>query len=105
MWQLTLSDYSDDSLYKGYPYCIPNLDNEVHKPQDLIAFPIYKGLGYNITYSRDYSLKKFKEYKGWWSDQLQNKDHSLIAGQQKVNQVSVGEKSLIKIQNGLMLKI
>ena len=44
MWQLTLSDYSDDSLYKGYPYhldnCIPNLDNEVHKPQDLIAFPI-----------------------------------------------------------------
>ena len=108
MWQLTLSDYSDDSLYKGYPYhldnCIPNLDNEVHKPQDLIAFPIYKGLGYNITYSRDYSLKKFKEYKGWWSDQLQNKDHSLIAGQQKVNQVSVGEKSLIKDSEWINVK-
>ena len=100
MWQLTISDYSDDSFYKGYPFhlddCIPNLDNPINKPHDLIAFPIYKGLGYKISYSSDYSLKKFKQYKGWWSDQLQNKDHTLLAGQQKVNQVSVGEESLLK---------
>ena len=101
MWQLTMEeDYSDDSFFKGYPFhlddCIPNLDNSITKPHDLIAFPIYKGLGYNITYSKDYALKKFKEYKGWWSDQLQNKDHTLIAGQQKVNKLSVGQESLLK---------
>ena len=101
MWQLTMEpDYYDDSFWKGYPWhldnCIPNLDNGVTKPQDMVAFPIFKGLGYNITYSRDYSIKKFSEYKGWWSDQLQNKDHSLLAGQQKVNKVSVGQESLLK---------
>ena len=101
MWQLTMeSDYWDDSFYKGYPWhlddCIPNLDNGNTKPHDLIAFPIYKGLGYSITYDNQYSLKKFSKYKGWWSDQLQNKDHTLIAGQEKVNQISVGKDSLLK---------
>ena len=101
MWQLTMEeDYWDDSFYKGYPWhldnCLPNLDNPITKPHDLIAFPIFKGLGYNITYDRKYSLKKFPQYKGWWSDQLQNKDHTLIAGQQKVNEFSVGQESLLK---------
>ena len=100
MWDLTLEDdYWDDAFYKGYPWhlddCIPNFDNSIVKPHDIIAFPIYKGLGYNISYSPSYSLKKFPEYKGWWSDQLQNKDHTLLAGQDKVSQVSVGQKSLI----------
>ena len=100
MWQLTIEDYSDDQFWKGYPWhlddCIPNLDNSINKPHDIIAFPIYKGLGYSITYDRQYSLKKFPEYKGWWSDQLQSKDHTLLAGQQKVSQVSVGHDFLIK---------
>ena len=112
MWQLTMEeDYWDDSFYKGYPFhlddCIPNLDNPINKPQDLIAFPIFKGLGYNISYSKDYSINKFKDYKGWWSDQLQNKDHTLLAGQQKVNQVSVGKESLLRDTdwiNGFKLK-
>ena len=112
MWQLTMEDdYWDDSFYKGYPWhlddCIPNLDNPINKPHDLIAFPIFKGLGYSISYSKEYSLNKFKEYKGWWSDQLQNKDHTLIAGQQKVNQISVGKESLLKDSdwiNGWKLK-
>ena len=101
MWQLTMeSDYWDDSFYKGYPWhldnCLPNLDNPITKPHDLIAFPIFKGLGYNITYDRNYTLKKFPQYKGWWSDQLQNKDHTLLAGQQKVNEYSVGQESLLQ---------
>ena len=100
MWQMNLPDYSDDSFFKGYPYhlddCIPNLDNNIKKPHDIIVFPIFKGLGYNLTYDSNYSLYKFPQYKGWWSDQLQNKDHTLIAGQQKVSQVSVGHESLLK---------
>ena len=99
-WQLTLPDHSDDQFYKGYPWhlddCIPNLDNSIIKPHDIIAFPLYKGVGYNLTYDRNYSIYKFPQYKGWWSDQLQNKDHSLIAGQQKVSQVAVGHPSLLK---------
>jgi hypothetical protein len=95
MWQLDLWDYYDDQFWKGYPFhmddCIPNLDNEIRKPHDIIAFPIFKGLGYNLTYDRNYSLYKFPEYKGWWSDQLQNKEYSLLAGQQRVSQVSVGQ--------------
>ena len=112
MWDLTLEDdYWDNEFFKGYPWhlddCIPNFDNEIIKPHDIIAFPIFKGLGYNITYSKDYSLKRFPDYKGWWSDQLQNKDHTLIAGQEKVNKVSVGQKSLIADSqwiNGYKLK-
>ena len=100
MWQMNLPDYSDDSFFKGYPYhlddCIPNLDNGIKKPHDIIAFPIFKGLGYNLTYDSNYSLYKFPQYKGWWSDQLQNKDHTLLAGQQKVSQTSVGHESLLK---------
>ena len=100
MWQLDLWNYYDDQFWKGYPFhmddCIPNLDNEIRKPHDIIAFPIFKGLGYNLTYDRNYSLYKFPEYKGWWSDQLQNKDYSLLAGQQRVSQVSVGQEPLIK---------
>ena len=100
MWQLTIEDYSDDQFWKGYPWhlddCIPNLDNSIIKPHDIIAFPIYKGNGYNITYSRDYSINRFPQYKGWWSDQLQNKDHSLLAGQQRVSQVAVGHEQLLK---------
>ena len=104
MWDLTQEDdYWDNEFFKGYPWhlddCIPNFDNEIIKPHDIIAFPIFKGLGYNITYSKNYSLYKFPDYKGWWSDQLQNKDHTLIAGQEKVNQVSVGQKSLIDDSN------
>ena len=99
-WQLTLPDHYDDQFYKGYPWhlddCIPNLDNSIIKPHDIIAFPLYKGVGYNLTYDRNYSIYKFRQYKGWWSDQLQNKDHSLIAGQQKVSQVAVGHPSLLK---------
>ena len=100
MWQLNIEDYSDDQFFKGYPWhlddCIPNLDNGIIKPHDIIAFPLLKGLGYNLTYDKNYSLYKFPEYKGWWSDQLQNKDHTLIAGQQKVSQVAVGQESLLK---------
>ena len=100
MWQLTIEDYSDDQFWKGYPWhlddCIPNLDNSIIKPHDIIAFPIYKGIGYNLTYSQNYSVYKFRQYKGWWSDQLQNKDHSLLAGQQRVSQVSVNHESLLK---------
>ena len=106
MWQLTMDgDYYDDAFYKGYPFhlddCIPNFDNGIIKPHDLVAFPIFKGLGYNITYDSKYKLKstpyyKYEDYHGWWSDQLQNKDHSLLAGQQKVRQTSVGQESLLK---------
>ena len=100
MWQLNVEDYSDDQFYKGYPWhlddCIPNLDNGILKPHDIIAFPLYKGIGYDLTYDRNYSIYKFPQYKGWWSDQLQNKDHSLIAGQQKVSQVAVNQPSLLK---------
>ena len=99
-WQLTEEDHYDDQFYKGYPWhlddCIPNFDNSIIKPHDIIAFPIYKGLGYNMTYDRNYTLYNFSQYRGWWSDQLQNKDHSLIAGQQEVRKVSVGHESLLK---------
>ena len=104
MWDLTQEeDYWDNEFYKGYPWhldnCIPNFDNGILKPHDMIAFPIFKGLGYNITYNKSYSLYKFPQYKGWWSDQLQSKDHTLLAGQQKVSQVSVGHENLIDESN------
>jgi hypothetical protein len=110
MWQLNLQeDYYDDSFYKGFPFHlddnIPNIDNGNYKPHDIIQFPIFKGLGYSITYDRNYAIKKFPLYKGWWSDQLQSKDHTLLAGQQKVNQISVNEtRSLIDDSNWINIR-
>ncbi|KAL9649755.1 hypothetical protein ABK040_009570 [Willaertia magna] len=85
MWDLTHYDYDDNYFSKAYPYhmdnYLPNLLNEIKKPQNLIAFPLLKGLGYGVSYSKTYSITKYSNKKGWWSDNLQNKDHTLLAGQ------------------------
>ena len=73
MWQLDMGrpDYYDDSFWKGYPFhmddCIPNFDNGNTKPHDLIAFPIFKGIGYNITYNPEYSIKNSHNIRVEWS--------------------------------------
>ena len=105
MWDLNKRDYVDDNMDKGYNYylddCLPSLDPgppqfpAYKKPHNFVAFPIYKGLGYKIDYDRNLNIKKFEKYKGWWSDNLQNKDHTLVAGQEKVNKYSVNQNDLL----------
>lgn len=106
MWDLTHIDYYDDAFMKGYEFHLdnnlPSLDvgpswNPAYtKPHNFFTFPIFKGLGYKMDYSPSLKVQKFPKYKGWWSDNLQNKDNTLIAGQQKVNKYSVGSESLLK---------
>lgn len=100
MWDLTHVDYDDNNMDKAYKYhmdnLVPNYDNGIVKPHNIIAVPIYKGLGYNIVYDKNnemdyHGVKK----KGWWSDDLQNKDNTLVAGQDTINQISVDKQSLI----------
>jgi len=99
MWDLTHYDYDDNQFDKAYKYHmdnnLPHLGHGNTRPDNLISFPLYKGLGYSMVYDKTYSNKRFPSYKGWWSDNLQNKDHTLTAGNQKVNDVSVGKPSLI----------
>ena len=98
MWQMTHVDYYDTPMDKAYKYhpdnLLPNYDNYIIKPHNTIAIPIYKGLGFNIVYNKDteftyHGVKK----KGWWGDNLQNKDDTLIAGQEECNNISVDKTS------------
>ena len=100
MWQLIRLGDEDNSMDKAYKLhvdnIIPNLDNKILKPQNTIAIPLYKGLGYDITYDKNNEIDYHGEKKkGWWSDNLQNKDHTLLAGQELSNEISVDKKNLI----------
>ena len=98
MWQLTHIDYDDNPMDKAYKYHVdnqlPNYDNFKDKPLNSIAIPLYKGLGYNIVYDKNVNFQYHGETKhGWWSDNLQNKDDTLIAGIDTCNNISVDKKS------------
>ncbi len=105
MWNLTHYDYDDNPMDKAYKYHmdnnLPGMDygppqNPARlQPHNLIAQPIFKGFGYKITYDKTKTLARFPKYKGWWSDNLQNKDHTLVAGQEMSNDVSVDKETLL----------
>ena len=105
MWDLTHYDYDDNAMDKAYRYhCdnnLPSLDvcppqnPAVYKPHNVVAFPLFKGFGYQMIYSNQLTFNKFSKYKGWWSDNLQNMDNTLLAGQTVSNDVSVGKKTLL----------
>ena len=54
MWTMNSYEYEDNEMNKGYrgnmDNQLPTYDNAIKRPYNLIAVPIYKGLGYNITY-------------------------------------------------------
>jgi hypothetical protein len=104
MWSLTHYDYADDAFSKGYMYhldnVLPNLDNvrkDLLRPQNIIAQPIYKGLGYSLSYDPNYQSDYFsvegENIIGWRSDNLQNKDDTLLGGQAIGNIISVDKNS------------
>ena len=84
MWDLTHIDYDNNNMDKAYKYHmdnhLPNYDNTIIKPHNTIAIPIYKGLGYSITYNNTNAMSYHGQTKkGWWGDNLQNKDDTLLA--------------------------
>eukprot|EP01105_Mastigella_eilhardi_P019189 TRINITY_DN44_c0_g2_i1.p1 TRINITY_DN44_c0_g2~~TRINITY_DN44_c0_g2_i1.p1 ORF type:complete len:2522 (-),score=650.58 TRINITY_DN44_c0_g2_i1:100-7614(-) len=99
MWDLTHYDYDDNKFDKAYKYHmdnnLPHLGASIPKTDNMIAFPLFKGLGYTMTYSATHEYSNFHNKKGWWSDNLQNRDRTLIAGQSSSNTYSVGKSSLI----------
>ena len=99
MWEMTKTDYASDVYYKGYPWhfdnTLPGLDGN-QKPQNLMAFPIFKGFGYKMDYSPTKSVyHRYNDAKGWWCDNLQNKDYTLLAGQSTVNTFPTINKTLL----------
>ena len=109
MWDLTHVDYDDSNMVKAHPYHmdnhLPNYDNTIIKPHNTIAVPIYKGLGYSITYSKTNTMNYHGvTKKGWWGDNLQNKDDTLLAGQNTCNTISVDKKNSINFVNGAELQ-
>ena len=94
MWTMNSYEYEDTDVRKGYQghmdNPLPNYDNRLSKPLNIIAVPLYKGLGYNIIYDLNNEMDYHKTKKrGWWCDNLQNKDDTLLAGQDKINKISV----------------
>ena len=115
MWAMTHVDYYDTPMDKAYKYHIdnrlPNFDNwdyqgreNTMKPLNSISIPLYKGLGYNIEYDKENGIYYHGVYKkGWWSDNLQNKDDTLLAGQEVCNNISVDKKPIIKFVDSINL--
>jgi hypothetical protein len=105
MWDMTHVYYEDNPMDKAFKYhldnCLPGVDygpggNPSRiKPHNILSFPIWKGFGFETTYDRTRSLKRFPLYKGWWSDNLQNRDNTLYAGQSKSNDISVDKPPLL----------
>ena len=97
MW--ALKGYEDSDLLKGigeHDNVLPNYDNNNWAVRNIIAFPIYKGLEYTISYDKNTEMTYHNVKKrGWWSDNLQNKDDTLLIGQEKSNKISVDKKSEI----------
>ena len=90
MWDMTKRNYFADVYFKGYPWnydnTLPGFDKIDEKADNLMAFPIFKGFGYKIDYSPNNTVpNRYNGGKGWWSDNLQNKDNTLLAGQPHVN--------------------
>ena len=90
MWDMTKKEYAFDVYFKGYPWnydnTLPGFDHLADKAENLMAFPIFKGFGYKMDYSPNNTVpNRYNNMKGWWSDNLQNKDNTLLAGQPYVN--------------------
>eukprot|EP00767_Chilomastix_cuspidata_P001365 gnl/Chilomastix_cuspidata/1479.p1 GENE.gnl/Chilomastix_cuspidata/1479~~gnl/Chilomastix_cuspidata/1479.p1 ORF type:complete len:2502 (+),score=265.48 gnl/Chilomastix_cuspidata/1479:56-7561(+) len=91
MWDITHWDYADSAFEKAYPYhmddWIPNIGNALTHPHNLLYYAMFKGLGFNIKYDKARSNPGLKngEVSGWYSENLQNKDHTLLAGQATSN--------------------
>ena len=98
MWALTADTYDCNVFDYGYNYQfdnrLPSLDTGLLAPQNIVTFPIYAGAGYAMSYAPTITHPKFPGYAGWWSDQLQNKDDTVLAGQSISQNVSVGGQDL-----------
>jgi hypothetical protein len=70
MWTLTHIDYYDDPMDKAYKYhpdnLLPNYDNDILKPHNTIAIPLYKGLGFNIVYDKNEKMNYHGVTKQGW---------------------------------------
>ena len=99
MWDMTAPWYESTPMNKAMPW---HMDNNLPgmdygpawnpsriKPHNIVSFPIWKGFGFQISYDFTKSLPRFPQYKGWWSDNLQNKDSTLWAGNTISNDISV----------------
>ena len=57
MLNMGIIDYDDQPYEKAYNYftdnALLNFDNGERQPLNIISFPIYMGLGYNITYYKN----------------------------------------------------
>ena len=100
MWDMTKKNYAFDVYYKGYPWAydnnLPGLDRLFEKADNLMAFPIFKGFGYKMEYSPNNTVpNRYNNGKGWWSDNLQNKDNTLLAGQEYSNIYPTINKTLL----------
>ena len=99
MFDMTILGYDDNAISKSFYHhmesLLPNVDNSISVPQNIFKQPLYKGLGYLIEYDSDVSLPKFNQFSGWWSDNLQNRDDTLLAGQTLSNIISIDKSNVL----------
>ena len=112
MWNLTHFDYDDSVFAKGYPYhmdnLIPNPSTDIKLPHNILAIPVSRGSSYKTKYFSEepsylqyeianagkiennitpFTSWKYPNRKGWWGENLQNRDTTLLAGQSTSNEI------------------
>lgn len=112
MWNLTHFDYDDSVFSKGYPYhmdnLLPNPSSSISLPHNILAIPIHRGTSYKMKYFSEepaylqyetanngkiehnvtpYTSWKYTGRTGWWGENLQNSDTTLLAGQGTSNDI------------------
>lgn len=98
MEALVVSGYADTAYDKGHPWhmdnLLPNVDNGILKPHNIIAAPLWKGFGFVAEYDPGHTNPALPGRHGWWSDNLQNKDETLLGGQEVSQPIAVTEPDL-----------
>eukprot|EP00767_Chilomastix_cuspidata_P001031 gnl/Chilomastix_cuspidata/1307.p1 GENE.gnl/Chilomastix_cuspidata/1307~~gnl/Chilomastix_cuspidata/1307.p1 ORF type:complete len:2521 (+),score=430.49 gnl/Chilomastix_cuspidata/1307:148-7563(+) len=101
MWDITHWDYSDTAFAKAYPYhldnLLPSIGNALTNPHNLLYYGIFKGLGFSVSYDKGRSNPGVMAggVSGWYSENLQNKDHTLLAGNSESNAIAPSSLELV----------
>eukprot|EP00727_Mastigamoeba_balamuthi_P008163 m51a1_g3968 hypothetical protein (2678) ;mRNA; f:391552-403554 len=103
MWAMAVPDYEDTTMNKAFKFHMDNVlprigNREVRRPESMVAVSLYKGFnGYTLDFSAARSNPLYPTRASWWSDNLQNRDDTLVAGQGTSANNSVGQPASLVV--------
>ena len=82
MWDMTIEQYDNTYISKGYKFhsdnSLPSYENDKSELDNILTIPLYDISRYSVKYNKDNTIDNI--YNGWWSDNMQNNDNTIISG-------------------------